>query len=375
MNWDYQELLQKNEWKAKRKLILRRDHYICKDCHKGATIRFSFDDRVIVIARINGSKSFSSNDIVDESGSTLYAFKKLHKIDGGFIEHHLEGFPFYIFTHHSGLVFISSVPWNRSLKNCEVKDFAVCRISRYYNSLFFLYRKKEDPYEFIDTHYYPLLDFTKLYSPRAAEIREIEYCFHVHHKYYIIGNMPWDYNNKALVTLCNKCHADRHQLENIPVWGLDCGGRKIQPDFNRCDRCDGDGYIEIWRHIAKGVCFKCGGTGYIDRRSLIPFQGFSYFIHQFDFSSTDKAERLTSDYKKTVISIKVISTDLGRGEGEMLFALISCEDGNNVIVRIDPKCKLEKGDIIDKNSVRVYLRDSPHDPEYHVLTLTGKVVV
>ena len=348
---------------------------MCKDCHKGATIKFSFDEGITVVARINGNKSFSSEDIRDEEVSTLYAFRKSRGIDGAFDSHLLEGFPFYILAHHSGMVFISSIPRNRSLKNCQVKDFKVCHVCHYHQNLYFLYKKKEDPCTFIDTHYFPFLDLTRLYNPDTAEIREYEYCLHVHHKYYVIGNLPWEYNNQALVTLCNECHADRHKYNDVPVWGLDCGGRKILPDLNVCDRCDGDGYIEIWRHIKNGVCFKCWGTGYIDRRSWIPFHGYSCFIHQFDFSSTNKAERLTRDYKKTIISIKVISTDLGHGEGEMLFALITCEEGNNVIVRIDPACKLEKGDTIDKNSVRVYLRKSSFDSEYHVITLSGKVEV
>ena len=29
---------------------------------------------------------------------------------------------------------------------------------------------------------------------------------HVHHKYYIPGKKPWEYPNKALITLCELCH-------------------------------------------------------------------------------------------------------------------------------------------------------------------------
>ncbi|MBO7407825.1 MAG: hypothetical protein J6V14_09375, partial [Clostridia bacterium] len=73
----------------------------------------------------------------------------------------------------------------------------------------------EDPYEFIDTHYYPLLDFTKLYSPREAEIREIEYCLHVQHKYYIIGKVVatvvvfvWNFGMRKLLLYRGKPAAD-----------------------------------------------------------------------------------------------------------------------------------------------------------------------
>ncbi len=33
-----------------------------------------------------------------------------------------------------------------------------------------------------------------------------ESTLHVHHKYYEYGKDPWDYNNEALVTLCEDCH-------------------------------------------------------------------------------------------------------------------------------------------------------------------------
>lgn len=39
-----------------------------------------------------------------------------------------------------------------------------------------------------------------------------KYCYdntttlHVHHKYYVYGNDPWDYDSKHLITLCADCH-------------------------------------------------------------------------------------------------------------------------------------------------------------------------
>ena len=35
---------------------------------------------------------------------------------------------------------------------------------------------------------------------------------HIHHKEYINGNDPWDYDNKLLITLCEDCHTE---IENI----------------------------------------------------------------------------------------------------------------------------------------------------------------
>ena len=33
-----------------------------------------------------------------------------------------------------------------------------------------------------------------------------ESTLHVHHKYYIPDKKPWEYPNKALITLCEGCH-------------------------------------------------------------------------------------------------------------------------------------------------------------------------
>ena len=38
---------------------------------------------------------------------------------------------------------------------------------------------------------------------------------HVHHKYYLIGKMPWEVPNDCLITLCNICHKKEHEGKNI----------------------------------------------------------------------------------------------------------------------------------------------------------------
>lgn len=37
-----------------------------------------------------------------------------------------------------------------------------------------------------------------------------EKTLNVHHKYYIAGNDPWDYNDRALSVCCEDCHKDEH---------------------------------------------------------------------------------------------------------------------------------------------------------------------
>lgn len=35
-----------------------------------------------------------------------------------------------------------------------------------------------------------------------------------------------------------------------------------------CPRCGGDGIVERYRSVDKGVCYLCGGKGYIEKSSL-----------------------------------------------------------------------------------------------------------
>lgn len=38
---------------------------------------------------------------------------------------------------------------------------------------------------------------------------------HVHHKYYVLNVMPWEYPNNALITLCNICHKKEHLTNKL----------------------------------------------------------------------------------------------------------------------------------------------------------------
>lgn len=39
----------------------------------------------------------------------------------------------------------------------------------------------------------------------------------VHHKYYIVGRMAWEYDNFYLITLCKACHWAWHQNNKVKV--------------------------------------------------------------------------------------------------------------------------------------------------------------
>ena len=37
----------------------------------------------------------------------------------------------------------------------------------------------------------------------------------VHHKRYIKGNKPWEYEDKDLITLCSRCHEEETEMNNL----------------------------------------------------------------------------------------------------------------------------------------------------------------
>ena len=81
----------------------------------------------------------------------------------------------------------------------------------------------------------------------------------VHHKYYQIDKLPWEYPDETLETLCVECHQEKHKNNVIPVYDEDM---KISIGFNTCDRCFGTGFIYEFRHIQNGICFECRGEKY-----------------------------------------------------------------------------------------------------------------
>ena len=100
---------------------------------------------------------------------------------------------------------------------------------------------------------------------RLLSIRSLSFPFplkglNIHHKYYIRGKKPWQYDNSALVTLCEDCHKKRHESSFIRFY--DSSGKTFTP-LIPCDRCGGSGYLPQFNHVANGICFKCYGEGVV----------------------------------------------------------------------------------------------------------------
>lgn len=102
---------------------------------------------------------------------------------------------------------------------------------------------------------------SELFRGKTAEIyaepTEDPVILHIHHKYYIYGDCPWEYPKSALITVCHKCHLKIHQTTTIPVYSDQNFNSKI--DLTPCLRCSGTGFMPEYHYYQNGICFKCGG--------------------------------------------------------------------------------------------------------------------
>lgn len=81
---------------------------------------------------------------------------------------------------------------------------------------------------------------------------------HVHHKYYILTKLPWEYPEDALVTVCAECHKNIHEEEKISVFKDEHMKNLIY--LTPCSRCSGQGILPQYSYIHNGICFNCWGA-------------------------------------------------------------------------------------------------------------------
>lgn len=64
------------------------------------------------------------------------------------------------------------------------------------------------------------LEILKQSGFRCSECDNEESMLHIHHGYYQKGLLPWDYPNETLRCLCEKCHKERHELQEFITYVL-----------------------------------------------------------------------------------------------------------------------------------------------------------
>ena len=81
---------------------------------------------------------------------------------------------------------------------------------------------------------------------------------HVHHTYYVLSNLPWNYPDEDLMLLCHKCHTKLHESERISVY---LNKNQLQSiNCTPCSRCGGKGHLPQFNYVEAGICFRCRGA-------------------------------------------------------------------------------------------------------------------
>ncbi|TWI01242.1 hypothetical protein IQ05_00815 [Flavobacterium tiangeerense] len=211
---EYKQELNRPEWKEKRKVILERDRSQCKKCNikRSEFLGFSFEFGILnyeeliikgfVLKKIG---KFSENIEISKNG-TLLKCKLL--IDN-----------------------LKETPLNKlNLARQWTESNHILSFSQFELVCF-----NEDNF-----------DVNKFFD------------LNIHHKYYQLGKKAWEYEDNALITLCNICHKNEHKNNKIPKLNQES---KIIGYSVLCDKCDGSGVILEYKYHKNGTCFKCNGTG------------------------------------------------------------------------------------------------------------------
>lgn len=202
----YNELLQTEEWKLKRKEILKRDSHVCQICKKRATEEFNVNK----IKAILGTNNIKQEWKIAGKNRT-----KTEKIESGH----------YWYIPESGF-------------------------------------KKFDAY--IGYKYIKTLNGWILIKA------EREFKLHIHHNKYILNILPWENYNKDYLTICSYCHLEIHKTEDIKCFKLlndklipakmtpcyRCHGKGKFPQYEHvengiCFRCYGKRFEELIEEIDK----------------------------------------------------------------------------------------------------------------------------
>lgn len=300
----YSELLQQREWIAKSASIIQRDAFRCQKCGSIGYHSMSFcicKDSHDLDQMFEGwtfnELPFSS--FIEKERNTSSQYQKCDPPINPYINYDygdfkINGYGFYSF--YAKELFDLRV-WNafcycpmtlkekpiyrrrfvnsESIKNFN--DIVKCAIIKkslkeevflfYGNAYIFDYNIVKDYIVSISDYIFPFTNgdivisvsyknFVCSFYVKRSHIKGLN----VHHTYYIKGKAPWEYEDDALITLCEDCHQKAHQ-SNIPVYRSDKMLYANAINAITCDRCNGSGYLPQYAHVEEGVCFKCWGEG------------------------------------------------------------------------------------------------------------------
>lgn len=224
----YQELLQNKNWLSKISLIVKRDNNECQEC-KNQKMKISSKKGKIRNIECIDNQLLA---LLNSSDSRFRGDKPKYRVD------------FFDELNNQQFAHIYLNGW----LNASELNLLIC-MPLYYS----------ENTDLNDVNYKD----EKLIINGITKNKPQDWFFvrnlHVHHTYYQEGKLPWEYLDEALITLCWICHEEIHKDQTIPV--LNSSGNKIG-SYTYCKRCFGAGVFPEYRHIEKGIYFRCKGAKY-----------------------------------------------------------------------------------------------------------------
>ena len=284
----YSELLSQREWFAKCNRILNRDHFMCRDCgcigfHNGGN--FIELESISEVDEILGNFMFYEkpfSEFYKWLPKPNYTDKHIKDIEFGDCDKEFDDLVYSHFFKPSyiDIADIDSFPivfksfsrpsriiqrdwhWGIKIKNKEERIGELFEFFFPDSQLHSICVCIEES-DYVD--HITIQVENRILALVIARNKHLFKGLNIHHKYYITGRKPWDYDDDALITLCEDCHQKRHQSSVVYLFN---DIREPQAICKICDKCAGRGYLPQYCHIEHGICFKCGGEGVLIKNFL-----------------------------------------------------------------------------------------------------------
>lgn len=166
------------------------------------------------------------------------------------------------------------IPYSTLLETKEWRDKSNQITKREYNVCQHCFKHCVDGYGLLSPVVYQSFEIEDpIYDPDTGELLGIyakeaithvvqtdPHFAHVHHTYYILSRLAWEYSNEDLILLCHKCHTHLHQTQIVTVYRTEAKLETV--NLTPCGKCGGTGHLPKHNHVQNGICFRCGGAGF-----------------------------------------------------------------------------------------------------------------
>jgi len=232
---NYEDLLKTTEWRTRRQNIIQRDKYCCTNCGLSESVNYK---DYFVSFRINEITPIVNIHYDEIPLDTFKAYKNIKNIFPFRRNRHTET---YCGISNDGTLFLFEP---ELIKDRSRKDIVINRAITQDQIEYFAIGKKG-----------AIWNFSECYLPFKLDKQKI---MHVHHVYYIYENLPWEYEDDQLTTMCDSCHSEYHKHVKVKMYTR-ANGELKELNYTPCLRCNGAGHFHSFRHIQGGICFRCKG--------------------------------------------------------------------------------------------------------------------